>query len=122
MPKKQWTDEERKAFGEKMKAAKEAKADKQTQKLAPAGAEAGIQQPAGGPPTRVRPVTLLSFDEARDDLDELGVDDWIRKHYQIGDVNIDIMAEILGETREDIYNRLHFLGYPLPEGTYSVSN
>jgi hypothetical protein len=90
-------------------------------KINTAGHEAGIMQPSGESTTRVRPVQLITEEEAEADLDRLGVDEWIKKHYSASDMTIDMMAEILRETREDMYNRLHFLGFPLPEGTYSVS-
>lgn len=98
------------------------KASKQPIKLNQAGADAGIMQPSGEPAPRIRPIPMLTDEQAEEDLDELGVDDWIKKHYDKGDMNIDGMARILREEREDIYNRLHFLGYPLPEGTYSVNS
>lgn len=100
----------------------EKRAAKQPIKINTGGAEAGIMQPSGESTKRIRPVELLSESQAEADLDELGVDEWVRKHYSLSDMTIDMMASTLRESREEIYNRLHFLGFPLPEGTYNVSD
>ncbi len=113
--------EQRQAASDRMKAMHAAKRPAPVTpppvKLSSGGAQAGIQQPEGWTP-RVKPITLLSDDVAENDLDELGVNAWIKKHYIAMDVNIDGMARILREDREDIYDRLHALDFPLPEGTY----
>lgn len=93
--------------------------ENQPVKLTQGAADAGIQQPAETPTRRSTVIKQISQEEAEADLDELGVDDWLKKHYQASDFNIDSMADVLRETREDIYNRLHALGYELPPGTYS---
>lgn len=93
---------------------------KKPQRLSPSSVEAGIQQPSGEAQNRPTVVQQISVEEAEKDLDELGVDDWVKKHYVKGDFNIQSMANVLRETTEDIYNRLHAYGFELPEGTYSA--
>jgi len=65
-------------------------------------------------------IKQISVEEAEAELDELNVDEWIKLHWDAKDLNIDRMSEILRESREDIYNRLHALGYDLPAGTYAT--
>lgn len=94
---------------------------KEPVKLSPASVAAGIQQPSGESTLRGQVIQQISIEEAERDLDELGVDDWVKKHYDQGDFNIQNMASLLRETPEDIYNRLHAMGYELPAGTYSAT-
>lgn len=65
-------------------------------------------------------IPQISIEEAEAELDELNVDEWIKKHYDAKDLNIDRMSEILRESREEVYNRIHALGYDLPAGTYAT--
>lgn len=92
---------------------------KQPVKLSPSSVEAGVMQPEGN--TRPRGVLIkqISEDEAINDLEEIGVDEWVVKHYNAGDFNIQNMSKVLRETIEDVYNRLHVAGISLPEGTFS---
>jgi hypothetical protein len=90
-------------------------------KLSPNSVEAGVMQPSGDSSPQGVLIKQISIEEAEADLDELGVDDWVKKHYDHGDFNIQNMANLLRETPEDIYNRLHIMGYELPDGTYSAN-
>ena len=122
------TDEQKKEWGAKMKLAREAKitkavvADpviKQPVKLSPNSEAAGIQQPSGDNSPKGQFIKQISIEEAESQLDEMDVDEWVKYHYDHGDFNIQKMANVLRESIEDIYNRLHFLGVELPQGTYS---
>ena len=88
-------------------------------KLSPASVAAGMMQPSGESRVRPQVIQQISIEEAEADLDKLGVDDWVKKHYTQGDFNIQGMANVLLESTEDIYNRLHAYGFPLPDGTYT---
>ena len=93
--------------------------EKQPVKLSPNSVAAGINQPSGDHGPKGVLIKQISEDDAIADLDEIGVDEWVVKHHNQGDFNIQSMANVLRETTEDIYNRLHAAGVPLPEGTYS---
>lgn len=92
---------------------------KEPTKISQGAADAGIQQPAGSSVKGVL-VQQIPVEEAEKQLDELNVDEWVKLHYDKGDFNIQSMANVLRESTEDIYNRLHVMGYDLPDGTYSV--
>ena len=115
---------EAKEWGRKMREAREGNVATEERpkpvKLSPASVEAGMQQPSGESTRRAEVIQQISIEEAENDLDELGVDAWVKKHYDKGDFNIQNMANVLRETTEDIYNRLHAMGYELPAGTYSA--
>jgi hypothetical protein len=116
---------EAKEWAAKMRAAKSApvmnktKEVKQPVRLSPNSVAAGIEQPSGDGSTMGRLIKQLTIEEAENQLDEMTVDDWVFNHYNKGDFNIQKMADVLRESREDIYNRLHALGVELPQGTYS---
>lgn len=94
--------------------------DTQTVKpISAATAEAGIQQPAEST-ARATVIKQIAIEDAEKELDELGVEEWVKKHYLAGDFNIQSMANVLRESTEDIYNRLHAYGFELPAGTYSA--
>ena len=93
---------------------------KEPQRISPTTHAAGIMQPEGGVNRKGTLVRQISVDEAEADLEEVGVDDWVKKHYDAKDFNIQSMADVLRESTEDIYNRLHAYGYELPEGTYTT--
>lgn len=92
--------------------------EKEVVKLSPSSVTAGIQQPEGRSKLG-QLIKQIPVEEAEAELDELNVEEWIRKHYDKKDFNIQKMAEVLRETTQDIYDRLHAYGYELPEGTYS---
>ena len=100
---------EAKAWAEKMKAAREGKVSEVTSNPVKAN-KYGMGQL----------IKQISIEEAEAELDELNVDEWIKKHYDAKDFNIDRMSEVLRESREEIYNRLHAMGYDLPAGTYAT--
>jgi hypothetical protein len=123
MPRFEKGSPEAKEWGEKMRQAREGTTIVQERpkpvRLSPQSVEAGMQQPSGESTVRGQVIQQISVEEAEKDLDELGVDDWVKKHYDQGDFNIQNMANLLRETTEEIYTRLHFMGYELPAGTYS---
>lgn len=88
-------------------------------KLSPASAAAGVQQPSGDNGPRGQLIRQISEDEAIAQLDEMDVDEWVKLHFDKNDFNIQSMANVLRESIEDVYNRLHALGVELPQGTYS---
>ena len=122
-----WTPEQKKEFAEKMKLARAAKTEvkqtipKQPVKLTPNSVEAGVMQPSGDTSPKGQLIRQISFEEAENQLDSMSVDDWVLLHYNKQDFNIRNMSEVLRESIEDIYNRLHYLGVELPQGTYSAS-
>jgi hypothetical protein len=92
---------------------------KQPVKINAGAAEAGIQQPANDNAPKGKLITQISAEEAEAQLDDMDVQAWVKLHYDQGDFNIQKMAEVLRESTEDIYNRLHVQGVELPIGTYT---
>lgn len=95
--------------------------DKKPERLSPSSVEAGVMQPENPNSPKGVYIRQISEDDAIADLEEIGVDEWVVKHYNQGDFNIQNMANVLRESTEDIYNRLHAADIPLPDGTYSQS-
>ena len=89
-------------------------------KLSPSSVDAGIMQPSGDTSPRGTIIRQISQDEAIAQLDEMDVQEWVKYHYDKGDFNIQSMGEVLRESTEEIYNRLHAAGANLPAGTYSA--
>ena len=117
--KKVWTPEERKAVGDRLRAAKLAKQEKVPVKINQSAAQAGIQQPSGQHEPKGKLIKQLTEDEAIAQLDEMEAQEWVKLHYDQGDFNIQAMANVLRETTQDIYDRLYAMGYELPQGTYN---
>lgn len=130
---RRWTEAQRREAGERLRAAKLAKENntpiingtkplpQQPRPLSPASVEAGIQQPTQDDRPKGILIRQISEDEAIAQLDEMDVQEWVLYHYNKGDFNIQGMANVLRESTEEIYNRLHAQGIELPEGTYSVN-
>lgn len=126
---RQWSPAQRKEFGERMKAARIAKEQPIMNKtkpvetpkvLSPASIEAGIEQPTDNNAPKGVLIRQISEDEAIAQLDTMDVQEWVKYHYDRKDFNIQAMANVLRESIEEIYNRLHAAGVELPQGTYSV--
>lgn len=96
MPKKQWSDEERKAFGEKMKASREAKQTPQTINPIP---EIPVTQLSPQPAFRAEDPTIISSEEPEEEI--------VGAKLAVDESEIKSMLEDITEDSEvSIYNPL----------------
>lgn len=125
---REWTEAQRREAGERLRAAKLAKTTPVMNKtkpvdnpivLSPASLEAGIEQPIANNAPKGTLIRQISMDDAIAQLDTMTVQEWVKYHYDRKDFNIQNMANVLRESTEEIYNRLHAAGVTLPDGTYS---
>lgn len=131
MVKRSWTEEERKAFGEKMaeaRASKRQRAVKLSQNQRPGNmeptitaqaAEQGITLPANQdvPKQPIAQIIPQLPDSALyNDLEHLTLEEFVKKHTDAMDANIDAMARVTRLSRAEIFEIQRELGYPLPEG------
>lgn len=131
MVKRNWSPEERKAFGEKMKQAREAKRQPQvkaTQAERPGNMEPSITAEAFAqgitlPANADKPhqpqgqlIPQLSDNELYAELEYLTLEDFVRRHTDMFDANVDAMARVTRLSRDEIMAIQRELGYALPEG------
>ena len=87
---------------------------KETTKLNEGAAEAGITQPAGG--TGVGTLIHQLDDKVLTaELEDLDTKEFIKKHTDNEDANVNAMARVLRLTETEVRTIQRELGYPLPE-------
>lgn len=119
------SEEARKAASERMKAMHEAKKAQQTTATAvaepeatAASTQAGIEIPPA--PSTIRKPTIirqLSDEELENDLEAIGLDDWLMKHHDKMDANYDTLARVAHlDGAPEVRDRLKTMGVQFPPG------
>lgn len=131
MVKLSWTPEERKAFGERMKQARASKRQPKEKatiaerpgnmepSITKEAAEQGITPPANQDQPKAplaQIVNQLPDSELYEELEHLTLEDFVRRHTDMMDANVDAMARVTRLSRDEIFAIQRELGYPLPEG------
>lgn len=124
MAKKVWTAEERKAAGDRLKAAREAKNSNTMVAEVPkpisrAASDMGMTTPANDSViTHPKGAIIPQLPDSvlLNELDDLSLNDFIKKHSDAFDANIDAMARVTRLSPAEIRDIQRDLGYGLPDG------